>query len=263
MQARPGSRWPFLEHPAPLAFAHRGGAGDWPENTWPAFRAAAALGYRYLETDVHATADGVLVAFHDERLDRVADRSGAIGALRWEQVAEARVGSTEPVVLLADLLAAFPTHRFNLDPKADAAVEPLARLLVELDAVDRVCVGSFSDRRLARLRELLGPTLCTSAGPRGTSRMRAASYGAPVRLEEVGCMQVPVAVRGVRLVDRRFVRAAHERGIQVHVWTVDDPALMHELLDLGVDGIMTDRPVVLREVLEERGAWAHHHADGI
>jgi glycerophosphoryl diester phosphodiesterase len=168
------------------------------------------------------------------------------------------VDGREPVVLLEELLTAFPTHRFNLDPKADAVVEPLARLLVTLGALDRVCLGSFSDRRLARLRELLGPVLCTSAGPRGTTRMRAASYGAPVRPDDAGCLQVPVRARGVRLVDRRFVDAAHARGMQVHVWTVDDPAEMHELLDLGVDGIMTDRPAVLRAVLTERGAWAPH-----
>ncbi|MCU0273291.1 MAG: glycerophosphodiester phosphodiesterase [Acidimicrobiales bacterium] len=257
--ARPAAgRFPFLDHPAPLAFAHRGGAGDWPENTWPAFRNAVELGYRYLETDVHVTADGVLVAFHDERLDRVTDRTGAIAERSWAEIAEARVDGREPVVLLEELLTAFPTHRFNLDPKADAVVEPLARLLVTLGALDRVCLGSFSDRRLARLRELLGPVLCTSAGPRGTTRMRAASYGAPVRPDDAGCLQVPVRARGVRLVDRRFVDAAHARGMQVHVWTVDDPAEMHELLDLGVDGIMTDRPAVLRAVLTERGAWAPH-----
>jgi glycerophosphoryl diester phosphodiesterase len=256
---RPGAdRWAFLDHPGPLAFAHRGGAGDWPENTWPAFRHAVGLGYRYLETDVHVTADGVLVAFHDERLDRVTDRDGAIAEVSWDEVSEARVDGREPVVRLADLLEAFPSHRFNLDPKDDRAVDPLARLLVGSGALERVCVGSFSDRRLARLRELLGPRLCSSAGPRSTTRVRAASYGVPVRLGEHACLQVPVTVRGVRLVDARFVRTAHAAGLQVHVWTVDDPGTMHELLDLGVDGIMTDRPAVLRDVLGERGEWIPH-----
>lgn len=262
MAGPPSPAWPFLDHPGPLAFAHRGGAGDWPENTWPAFRHAAELGFRYLETDVHVTADGTLLAFHDDRLDRVAGRAGQVSSLRWDEIAEVRIGGTEPVVRLDELLTAFPSHRFNLDPKHDAAVEPLARLLVELGAVDRVCIGSFSDRRLARMRRLLGPRLCTSAGPRGTARMRAACFGAPVRLPGVACLQVPTHVRGVRLVDRRFVETAHARGLQVHVWTVDEPATMHELLDLGVDGIMTDRPGVLRDVLQERGAWVPFPADG-
>ena len=100
----PHSPWPFLDHPGPLAFAHRGGAGEWPENTMPAFEHAVGLGYRYVETDVHATADGVLVAFHDDALDRVTDRTGKIADLPWSYVAEARVDGREPIPRLDDLL---------------------------------------------------------------------------------------------------------------------------------------------------------------
>lgn len=247
--------WPFLEHPGPLAFAHRGGAGDWPENTMPAFEHAVALGYRYLETDVHATADGVLLAFHDERLDRVTDHSGLIGDLPYAEVARARVGGTEPIPLLEDLLGSFPDAHVNIDPKHDDSVGPLADAIERTAAVHRVCVGSFSDARLRRLRLRLGPRLCTSMGPREVARLRLDALSGRVHPSPAACVQVPESFRGVTVTNRAVVRAAHRAGLQVHVWTVDDPVAMERLLDLGVDGIMTDRPAVLRGVLESRGQW--------
>jgi glycerophosphoryl diester phosphodiesterase len=222
-----------------------------------AFAAAVALGYRYVETDVHATADGVLVAFHDDHLDRVTDRTGAIGALPWSEVARARLPGGEGVPLLADLLGTWPSLRVNVDPKHDAAVAPLLAVLDRTGAHDRVCVGAFSDRRLATVRAGTGGRVCTGLGPREVVRLKAASRGAPAgRLAAAAaCAQVPVRAGRLRLVDRRFVEAAHRRQLQVHVWTVDDPVEMAELLDLGVDGIMTDRPDRLRQVLEGRGQW--------
>jgi glycerophosphoryl diester phosphodiesterase len=246
----------FLDQAEPIAFAHRGGAGDWPENTMPAFEGAVALGYRYVETDVHVTADGVLCAFHDERLDRVTDRTGLIRELPWTEVSLARVDGTEPIPRLDDLLDTWPELRVNIDPKHDSAVDALAATLRRHGAVDRVCLGAFSDRRLARLRNLLGPRLCTSLGPAGVTRLRAASYGPPSGRLDAGCVQVPPAQGRVTIVDARFVAAAHRRDLAVHVWTIDDPIEMGRLLDLGVDGIMTDRPAVLKEVLVDRGQWA-------
>lgn len=251
----PASAWPYLDHPGILAFAHRGGAEEAPENTMAAFAGAVALGYRYLETDVHVTTDGVLVAFHDDVLDRVTDRAGRISELPWSEVARARVGG-EAVPLLEDLLGTFPEARFNIDPKHDAAVEPLVEAIRRTNAVDRVGVGSFSDRRLAELRRRVGPRLCTSVGPRGISRLMLAGRRVPVGRLAAACAQVPVRAKDRLLVaDGRFVAAAHRRGMQVHVWTVDDPGEMHRLLDLGVDGLMTDRPRVLKQVLESRGRW--------
>jgi glycerophosphoryl diester phosphodiesterase len=252
------SRWPFLDHPGVLAFAHRGGALEHApfENTLMAFEAAVDLGYRYLETDVHVTADGALLAFHDDRLDRVTDRAGRIAELPLREVAEARVGGREPIPQLEELLGAFPDVRVNIDPKDDRAVEPLAAAIRRTGSEDRVCCGSFSDRRLARLRALVGPRLCTSLGPTGTARLRAASYGLRTGRLPAPCVQVPHRYRGRTLVDERFVTTAHRLGLQVHVWTVDDEAEMTELLDRGVDGLMTDRPSLLREVLVARGAWA-------
>ena len=249
------ARFAFLDWDAPIPFAHRGGASEAPENTMPAFEHAVKLGYRYIETDVHVTSDGVLLAFHDDVLDRVTDGTGRIDRLPWANVQQARVDGREPIPLLEDLLGTWPELRVNIDPKHDGAVSALAAVLQRCDAVDRVCVGAFSDRRLARVRALLGPRVCTSLGPRSIARLRAASFGVPAGRLPAPCAQVPAAARGVTLVDSRFVVGAHKRGIDIHVWTIDDRDEMVRLLDLGVDGIMTDRPAVLREVLESRGEW--------
>jgi glycerophosphoryl diester phosphodiesterase len=248
--------YPFLDSPGPLAFAHRGGASEAPENTMPAFEHAVALGYRYLETDAHVTADGVLVAFHDDRLDRVTDRTGTIAELPWAEVQKARVDGREPIPLLEDLLAAWPDVRINIDPKRDDVAEPLAAALLRTGSVDRVCVGAFSDKRIAKVKVLTGPGLCTSMGPREVARLVSASRGGPGRGGILSsCAQVPPSQGRLPLVTRRFVDTAHRFGVQVHVWTIDDRAEMVRLLDLGVDGIMTDRPHVLKDLLVERGDW--------
>ena len=249
-------RHPYLDVDGPIAFAHRGGAEEFPENTLRAFRHAVSLGYTHVETDVHATADGVAVAFHDDSLDRVTDSVGLVGDLTWSQVRRARVAGTDPIVLLEELLEELPDTRVNIDPKGDAAVEPLVDVLQRLDAVERVCVCSFSDRRTQAVRDRIGDSLCVGAGPRGIARLLAAS----ARLPAVGSLdfhaaQVPVRSKGLTLVRPGFLAAARRHGVAVHVWTIDEPAEMHRLLDMGVDGIMTDRPAVLRRVMIDRGHW--------
>ncbi|WP_405454454.1 glycerophosphodiester phosphodiesterase [Streptomyces achromogenes] len=253
----PAPRHPYLDHPGPIAFAHRGGAADGLENTVAQFRRAVELGYRYIETDVHATADGRLVAFHDATLARVTDGAGRIADLPWAEIRHARVAGREPVPLFEELLETFPGVRWNVDIKAELALRPLLELIERADAWDRVCVGSFSEARVLRAQRLAGPRLATSFGTRGVLGLRLRSWGLPaaVRRSAVAA-QVPEVQSGVPVADHRFVRAAHARGLQVHVWTVNEPERMHRLLDLGVDGIMTDHIGTLREVMEERGVWA-------
>lgn len=258
-------RHAYLDHPAPLPFAHRGGAADGLENTAAAFRRAVALGYRYLETDVHTTSDGHLVAFHDATLDRVTDSRGAIASLPWHAVRRARVAGREPLPLFEELLEEFPDARWNVDLKAESALEPLLGLLRRTGAWDRVCVGSFSEARVARAQRLADRPLASSLGTRGVAGLRLRSYGrgrlpldrllgAAVRRSAV-CVQVPERQWGIPVVDPLFLRAAHALGMQVHVWTVNDAERMTALLDLGVDGIMTDCVETLRTVLTERGCW--------
>lgn len=218
----------------------------------PAFEHAVGLGYRYVETDVQVTGDGVLVAFHDNDLRRTCDRPGRISDLPWSEVRTALVGGVAPVPLLDDLLGTWPELRVNIDCKTNAAVDALVAALRRHDALGRVCVASFSDRRLQRLRTLLGPGACSALGPLAIANLR---YGRMRR--SVGlAAQVPVRQGPLVITTDSFVQRAHGLGVQVHVWTIDEPVEMHRLLDLGVDGLMTDRPTVLRDVLVDRGQWA-------
>ncbi|MCF1594236.1 glycerophosphodiester phosphodiesterase [Streptomyces muensis] len=249
-------RHPYLDHAGPIPFAHRGGAADGLENTVLQFRRAVELGYRYIETDVHTTRDGRLVAFHDSTLDRVTDGAGRIADLPWDDVRHARVGGKEPVPLFEELLETFPEVRWNVDLKAEPALHPFLELIERTNAWDRVCVGSFSEARVVRAQRLAGPRLATSYGTRGVLNLRLRSWGVPAALRRSAvAAQVPEAQSGIQVVDHRFVRAAHARGLQVHVWTINDPQVMHRLLDLGVDGIMTDHIDTLRKVMEDRGVW--------
>lgn len=246
---------PFLAGGAPIAFAHRGGAGVCPENSERAFRHAVELGYSHLETDVQATRDGVGVICHDDRLDRTTDRCGDIAELSWAEVSRARIDGTEPVLRVEELLEAFPDSRINFDPKRDAAVEPLARAIRAADALDRVLVGSFSDRRVDHAKRQLGDGLAVAAGRRRVAALVLRAKRLPVRFAPVDAAQVPVRMGRIEIVTSSFIAQAHELGVHVHVWGVDEPAEMHRLLDLGVDGLMTDEPEVLKSVLCDRGAW--------
>jgi glycerophosphoryl diester phosphodiesterase len=247
---------PFLDHPGPLAFAHRGGAAEAPENSWAAFEYARSLGYQYMETDVRATADGVAVALHDPALDRVADRPGILSRMSWAEVRDAKLQDGRAVPLLEDLLTAWPAVRWNIDVKTQEAVAPVIEVLKRTGAIDRVLVAAFSERRSAQVRDALGPALATGAGRITVAMLVAAKFvtRVPVRTRAVAA-QVPVQQGGVPIVDATFVRVCHRSSIAVHVWTIDDPNVMDQLLDLGVDGIMTDRPSTLKQVLERRGQW--------
>ncbi|WP_199238274.1 glycerophosphodiester phosphodiesterase [Kribbella steppae] len=248
--------YPYLDHDRPLAMAHRGGAlhpeNLGYENSLRAFEHAVDLGYRYLETDLHATSDGVVIAFHDSRLDRVTDRTGVVAELPWSEVSKAKINGHEPIPRLDDLLEHFPQTKFNLDIKAENGLKPAADVLRAANAIDRVCVSSFSQSRVRRIRRELGPGLCTGYGDWETALIRFL----PFALKSKGaCLQIPERYGPLRVLTPGLIERAHARGKQVHVWTVDDPATMRHLLDAGVDGLITDRTDLLRDVLIERGQW--------
>lgn len=258
--SRPRTGFPYLDEPdGILAMAHRGGASHprimGAENTLEAFEHAVELGYVYLETDVHATRDGVLLAFHDDSLDRVTDRTGVIYQLEYADVSSALIQGRHAIPRLIDLMERFPGARFNIDIKSRGAIGPLAELVRRTNAFDRVCVGSFDEGVIRTFRRQLPRPVATACGPVAVGATR---LGAPTRglLRDPGVVfQVPHGHRGVRIVNEQFLRRAHAAGRHVHVWTVDDPDEMRGLLDLGVDGIITDRTDVLRQVLRERGQW--------
>ena len=245
----------FLDHPTPLAIAHRGGAGEGDENTMPAFEHAVRLGYRYVEADVQVSRDGEAVLFHDATLARLTGAQGRVRDQDWPTLAQLRTPRGARLLRLDALLHAFPELRIVLEPKTEAAVPAIARHIRRHNALARVCVGAFRPWRTWRLRREFGEGLCWSPSHFGVARLWVAGLGLPTGQPGFRVVQVPRRWRGVPLVTRGFVRAAHARGIHVHVWTVDDPGEMRDLLDLGVDGLMTDRPTELRAVLEARGDW--------
>lgn len=252
--------YPVLDAPRPLAFAHRGGAADGDENSRAAFARAVAAGYRYLETDAHASRDGVAVLFHDPDLARLTGDAVAVESLSWKDLASIRLNGEPLIPRLDETLAAWPQVRFNIDAKSDAAVEPMLAAVSAGAATDRVLIGSFSDTRLARVRAAGGPRLATAMGPREVARLWAASrLGTAAGLlgfvPRAPAAQVPTHRGRLRVVDERFIAHAHRVGVDVHVWTIDDPETISALLDMGVDGIMTDRLDILADVYRARGLW--------
>ena len=256
----------------PLAFAHRGGALLWPENTLPAYRGALDLGYRYIETDLHLTRDGAIVTVHDDTLERTTNGAGPVWDLTLAELRKLDAGyhfspdgETFPyrgkgvtVPSLAELVDVSPDLRVNVEVKQESPpmIRALWDFIEERRLHDRVLVAAFCDPLVRELRRLAGGRVATSAGAREARRFWLASRLGLERLLRIDydALQVPVQHGRITVIDRRFVAAAHRRGLHVHVWTVDEPDEMRRLLDLGVDGLMSDRPDLLREVLVQRGA---------
>lgn len=252
------ARHPFLSGTGPILFAHRGGGLEAPENTRAAFAHAVEVGCSHIETDIQVSRDGVAVLFHDDTLDRTTDAQGPVSDFTWNQLRS--VGTPAGVgqlLRLDEALEEFPDRFFNLDLKVEESVEPALDVIDSLRAHHRVMLGSFSDSRLARARRRGGPQLATSAGPREVVAAVASARGLPFPRPSLTplALQVPVSQGPVRILTPRFLDQAHERGQQVHVWTINDEPEMRRLLDMGVDGIVTDRPTLLRQVLQDRGEW--------
>ena len=253
----------YLDHPRPLAFAHRGGAARQPENSLLAFENAARLGYAYLETDARSTADGKLIAFHDADLNRATDRTGQVRRLPWREVSAARVNGTASIPLLEDVLGTFPELRFNIDLKDAGTIEPLAGVLRRTLAWDRVCISSFSGRRLLAGQRSLDRPVCLAVTPAGDPVGQVPGAPGPGAGRPAGpararsCAQVPP-----QIATREFISRSHQLGLQVHVWTLNTRAAIERALDLGADGVMTDEVELLRDILTERGQW-HPQGAGV
>jgi glycerophosphoryl diester phosphodiesterase len=247
----------------PLALAHRGFSREGLENSTAAFRAAVGLGFTHLEADARATADGTVLLFHDDTLDRVTDSRGRISDLSTAQVSRARIGGREAIPLLEDILREFPDARLNIDVKDSHTIGPLAAVIERCGAHDRVLITSFSDRRRRSVLKRLSRRTASSAGIFCTAVFTLAGPILPDRwlarlMHDVDALQVPVRYGPLELLTPGFLGRARRHGLQVHVWTVNDPAEMERLLDLGgrgVDGIVTDRADLLKKVFEKRGQW--------
>ena len=246
---------PYLAEPGFHALAHRGGGLEHPENSRQAFNAAAELGYRYIEIDVQASRDERVVVFHDDTLQRTTDGQGVVSSLVMSDLAGVRMQGGEPLLTLAEALESFPEMRFNIDIKTDQALQPTLDLLERMACLERVCIASFSDTRLRAVRARFGDRVCLSSGPRAVTALRFGAWGMPVPAPDVACAQIPLSQYGVPLATSGFVRHCNARGIAVHVWTIDEEEEMRRLIRMGVNGIVTDRPSLLKRVAQEEGVW--------
>ena len=256
----------YFEHERPIRLAHRGSRILWPENTWHAFDGAVHdLGYRYVETDIQVTADGVVVVFHDETLERCTNGVGKVAEWRWEDLRHLDAayhfspdgesyplrGSGIGVSRLDDTFDRYPNLCLNIDLKADGSEWAVAEVVRKMKREDTVLIGSFSDKRIAKFRRITKGRVATSAGPRDSIAMYAASRfgrGMPARVD---AYQLPYKSKGFA-VDNRLIDAVHRAGKHIHLWTVNERHEMEKFLDLGVDGIITDRPDILNEVMDDR-----------
>jgi glycerophosphoryl diester phosphodiesterase len=251
-----GSESEFLAPEGPRVFAHRGLAVAAPENTHLAFVKALAAGATHIETDVHVSLDDVAVLSHDPDLARLTGKRVLIEQLTMAELRRVPLGSGQSFVSLAEALDAFPDTRFNIDVKVERAAEPTARAILESRATSRVLITSFSERYRQKTVRLL-PGVATSASTRvAIMALTAASLGLHGSLRRVlrgiCAVQVPERVRFVRVVTPRFVRAMHDAGVEVHVWTVNRERDMIRLLDVGVDGIVTDRTDIAASLISRR-----------
>ncbi len=244
----------FLEEKF-LAFAHRGGNEFAPENSFRAFKSAVDIGYKYLETDVHLTKDGFLIAFHDDTLDRVTDKSGLIRDLTLSEIKKAKIAGTDEIPLLSELLNSFTDCFFNIDCKVDETVQPLINLINNKDFIKRVCIGSFSQKRINFIRKSLGKEVKTSMGPAEVILSKFLSY------TSLGCnfkssyTSIPIRRYGINLLDERNINYLKSNNQKVIAWTINDEDQMKMLINIGIDGIMTDNLTLLKKVLIEESLW--------
>lgn len=257
-------------------FAHRGGAALRPENTLEAFQNGLAAGCGWIETDVHMTRDGEIVTFHDHDLRRTTNGRGRIRDLSLAELRQLDAGyNFSPdgrsfpyrnqgitVPTLAEVVELDPSARINVEIKQaqPSMVAALWRFIEQRGLHDRLLVASANAALVGEFRRLARGTVATSAGKTEILRFWLAARAglsalAPILVPiEYDALQVPIGFAGLEIVTPAFIDAAHRRGLQVHVWTIDEPAQMRRLLDLGVDGIMTDHPERLVELVRERGA---------
>lgn len=245
---------------APIILAHRGGSLEYPENSRTAFEAMQDAGFRYIETDAQVTSDGVAVIFHDPHLERTSDGTGELSSYTWEQLQQMRVGDGRPLMRVDEALRDFPETIFNIDIKAEGALEPVLNAIEQTGAQGRVCLASFNSARLKRARQAM-PSVATSIGnaeavglymraqlPRLVRSLLpafGAKYGGSVQ-----AAQLPLTFKGIFVITPKLIKAAHESGLAVHAWTVNDVETASRLIDWGIDGIVTDCPQAMRQELQ-------------
>ncbi len=239
---------PYLDVPGVAISAHRGGSIEAPENTIESFEYSIELGSSYIETDVQLSSNGIPYIFHDDDLKRLFGKNIIFNSLHSDQIDELILFDKYKIPTLESTLQKFPDTLFQIDVKTDEVVLPTMEVIKKTNSTDKVCIASFSSKRLKQVHNLY-PEICLSMGPFEVMKLLLASFGLYRKKVPGNCLQIPIYQYGIKLVTKRFINYIHSIGLKIHVWTINDEDTMQRLIDLGVDGIITDRPKTLKDLL--------------
>tara|TARA_B100001113_G_scaffold166564_1_gene136297 strand:- start:2510 stop:3259 length:750 start_codon:yes stop_codon:yes gene_type:complete len=241
----------YLDFPGIAVLAHRGGALEANENTLESFYYANEIGCDYIETDVQISSDGIPYIFHDEDLSRIVGKKKFFNELSSDEINELVVFSSLKIPTLRSVLESLPDTLFQIDVKTDDVAIPALKVIEECDALHRVCIASFSSSRLEVVRNLY-PNICISMGPKEILKTLLASFGLYRKTIPGDCLQVPIYHYGIKIVTQRFIKYVQKKGLKIIVWTINDTKTMERLISMGVDGIITDKPMELKNLLAKK-----------
>ena len=233
------------------AFAHRGGANDFVENTLEAFEQSINLGFKYIEIDVRATKDNKLVIFHDPDLKRMLNLEIDISSINYDELSNYKINGVHKIPTFLETVSSWPNINFNIDPKSDKSAELLIGELKSVGNLDRFCVGSFDSTKLNKIRNAFDNKLCTSMGTNEVINFYFLRFFG-INSINTPCLQLPYYKNGFKIITAKLIRDAHKFNKKVHAWTIDDPKEISELLDMGIDGIMTDSPELLKNEMAKK-----------
>ena len=240
----------YLNYSGLEVLAHRGGSIESLENTIESFEYSISLGCNYIETDVQLSSDGKPYIFHDEDLNRLAGINKIFNDLNSSEIDEIKLFNNHKIPLLEEVLIKFPDTHFQIDVKTDEVVLPTLKVIYDLGAQDRVCIARFSSERLETVRNKY-PDICISMGPKEILKLLLSSFGLYRRKVPGDCLQIPIYQYGIKLVTKRFVNFVQSKDLKIIVWTINDPEEMKKLIELEVDGIITDKPKALFNILKQ------------
>ena len=238
----------YLRQPGISISAHRGGSLEAPENTLEAFKYSLDIGCKYIETDVQLSSDGIPYIFHDDDLKRILDQEIAFNSMPSSEIDRLIIFQKYTIPTLEAALLRFPEALFQIDVKTDEVAIPALKIIQKCAAMPRVCIASFNSDRLKTVSDLY-PDVCLSMGPKEVMKLLLSSFKLYKKEVPGNCLQIPVYQYGLKLVTQRFVNYVHSQGLKIMVWTINDEKTMQGLIDLGVDGIITDRPSLLKALL--------------
>ena len=245
----------FIRSTNIVPIAHRGASLLASENSFESFRKAFDLGYRVIETDIHSSKDGTAYIFHDITLERLTGENLKISDLKDVDIDSLKINNSSIIPRLSNVFEEFPEGLFNLDAKTWKSTTPIVDTIQNMGCRSRVCIGSFNDRRVNAIIKELGLETCHSMG---ASNVIKFYLGAQLGIEQhftSQCIQLPIKMFGISLTTRKVLSYARKLGIKIHFWTINNPVIMQQLLELNVDGIMTDDCVLLKEIMKEQNKW--------